>query len=356
MTKRKKKAVIRRAKKYKKKVLPRVVNLIFKENLPFYSIDLRDYLRLDSYLEKETLNLLEQNIRLGIIKTEEKDLYLAFWRKIRELGQKFTGETLQERIKETINEFIERGLNEQKLKEIVELVKEQLPRKRLFERLKEWAVIQDYLKIKAIAYITPVIKFDIPILPLDRLIFDYEIRPLAERVFNVRPKTLVNLFFAGIIPYTKLFSLDLRNKINLNFLYNIERFLEFTFWLRPKTILFFDYDISATTFNKFSLTTTVSYELIYQTIALLPTFYTLRPKTILQFSYFVFVVPFRTISLRPKVMYNLIAYVPTVNLMRQEITPLPRVLLNAYVPTTTLSQNEIKRFLKVQFSYSVSQA
>jgi len=191
MTRRKRRKATLRTKKFKKKFLPREVNLIFKENVGFYSINLRDYLRLDNILENETLKLLDENVERGIIKEDEKDLYLAFWRKVRELGQDFTGKTLLERVEEVRNEFISRGLKEEKLNELIDLALEQVARKKLFEKWREYSLLIDYLKLKAFATMEP------------RFIKPFQIKPIYQfalllplefiKMFKVKPIKQINL-------------------------------------------------------------------------------------------------------------------------------------------------------------------
>ncbi len=185
MTRRKRKKATVRTKRFKKKFSPREVNLIFKENVQFYSVNLKDYLRLDNILENETLALLNENVQRGIITEEEKDLYLAFWRKIRELGQDFSDKTLLERVEEVKNEFVLRGLKEEKLNELIDLALEQVSRKKLFEKWKEYSLLIDYLKLKAFATVEP------------RFIRPFEVKPIYQfalllplefiKMFKVKP-------------------------------------------------------------------------------------------------------------------------------------------------------------------------
>jgi hypothetical protein len=166
MTRQRTKKAYRRSRKFKKKFTSREVNLAFKENIVWYVPHLRDYLRLDNLLEKETLDLLDKNVKLGLIKEGEKDLYLAFWRKIRQLGQRFSDKTLEERIEEVLEEFITRGLVKEKLEEIIDLVKDQLERKKVFEKTEEWATLIDYLKLKAIAFVIVPSVFEKELVPI----------------------------------------------------------------------------------------------------------------------------------------------------------------------------------------------
>ena len=342
-----------RTRKYRKKLIARIINLIFKENVKFYSVNLRDYLRLDNLLEKETLDLLEKNIQLGLIKEEEKDLYLAFWRKVLSLAQDFTNKTLEERVEETLNEFVNRGLKEEKLKEIIELVEDQLSRKKIFEKTKEWATIQDYLKVKALAYVLPLIKFETEILPIRPLEFIFKILVLAYRVFNLLAKTKLEFYKYVLALQTRRFDINLVDKINVNLLYEIERLLEFTFWLRPKTILIFDYDVIAITFRRFSLITTLDYEFLYTILPLTTRVFEIKDFYTYQLLYSVTPMPYRVFNLLVKPRLSLITYKPTVKLMKQEITPLPKLLLIASRLTTEINKTEIKNFYKLEFSYSV---
>jgi hypothetical protein len=345
-----------RTKKYKKKLIARIINLIFKENVRFYSPNLKDYLRLDNILEKETLNLLDRNVQLGLIKPEDKDLYLAFWREIRQLGQKFSNKTLEDRIEEKLVEFIDRGLVEDKLLEIIDLVKDQLPRKRIFEKTQEWATLIDWLKFKALAYITPLTKFDLSILPFTSLRFNYQVIPSAYRVINLRPVGVFS-FQQLITPSTtRQFNINLINKIRPELLYEITRSYIFTFWLRPKYIVLFDYDLTATTFKRFSLIPTVNYQFSY---SILPSAYrTIEIKRFLdyQLSWTIAPIPYRVLEIKRFYRVSLIQYIPTEYLMKQELTVLPKLSFNAYTPTANLNKTELRPINKVEFSYSISPA
>jgi len=64
-------------------------------------------------------------------------------------------------------------------------------------------------------------------------------------------------------------------------------------------------------------------------------------------------IPYRIITIRPIRQVSLITYKPTIKLMKQEITPLPKVLGLMGKRTTEINKTEIKNFYKLEFSYSV---
>ena len=193
---RRRKKVSVRVKRFKAKTQPKDTFVFFKENIKFWVPNLENYLRLDAMLEKETLDLLDKNVKKGLITEDQKPIYLAFWRKIRELGQDYSGKTLQQVWDETLNEFVTRGLNETKLKEIIELVKDQLPRKKFFEQTQEWATLIDWLKVKAIAFVivpslfekqlVPIIDFKLITSVIPPPKFDMEIKNFLKLQFNAQ--------------------------------------------------------------------------------------------------------------------------------------------------------------------------
>lgn len=345
-----------RVRKYRRKFRPRVVNLVFKENVAWQSINLRDYLRLDNLLEKETLDLLEKNVKLGLITEEQKDLYLAFWRKALSEAQRYSSLTLEKDLEELVNEFETRGLLKSKLLEIVELVKDQLPRKEFFHVTKEWAVLQDWLKFKAMAYVTPLTKFELDVLPFHALEFYYRVVPLAYRVFSLTPKARLQLIKYVLPLTTRLFSLDLRNKITLELLYEISRYYTFTFTLRPKYRLIYDYEVLVSHFRRFQLTPTVSYQFFYDILALTTRVFTISDFYTISLIYSVTPLPLRIFTFQKFYKLSLIYYTIPPYLMLSEITPLPRLIFTAKVPTTEVSKTELKPKVSVQFSYTTRPA
>lgn len=356
MTKRKTKKVRFRIRKYRRKLRPREINLAFKENVEFYSANLKDYLRLDNLLEKEALELLEENVKAGIIPKEQKDLYLAFWRKVREEGQKYSSLTLENSIEELINEFVTRGLVKEKLLEIVELVKDQLPRKKLFEQLKEWAVLQDYLKLKVIAYIIPPYGTIFELIPITGLEFRYGIFVLTTRVIPVKPKTLLEFknYIITILP--TLFNINLVNKTRLHFLYEITRLLTFRFSLYPKTKVFFDYDLLVPYFRKFQIKPYVYLDFTYYTLAPITQLFTINVYNRLSFSCIVSPLPTRTFKIEKFYKVSFIYYVPPPYLLKYEITPLPRLVFSVETPPKNTNLVELKPKVSLQFSYTITPA
>lgn len=350
---RRRKKPLVRVKKYKKKFSPREVNLAFKENIGFYVPNLEEYLRVDALLEKEVLELLKKNVELGLIKEEEKDLYLAFWRKVRELGQDYSGKTLENEIKLVIGEFILRGLVKEKLEEIVELVKDQLERKKFYHELKEFAVLQDYLKFKALAYVIKPVYLTYEFLPLTDFVFSYIIRPLAYRVFTLKPQKAFQ-FIRYVLPtLTRVFTLNLRDGFTLQFLYEVSRYLTFVFSSLPLKKLLFDYDVSAPQFRRFILTITMSYEFEYSVFPSLIRILSLRPIIASQLLYSVRPVPYRVFEIKriPRLLFSAYANIP--KLVERINTPLKRVLFLAYAPPTSKQQRELKPIQRVEFIYSI---
>jgi ASC-1-like (ASCH) protein len=352
---RRKKARIR-VKRFKTKVQPKDVIYFFKENIGYWVPNLESYLRLDALLEKEALDLIQENVKKGLIREEDKSLYLAFWRKTRELGQTYSAKTLKNAWNELVEEFTRRGLLKDKLLEIVELVKDQLPRKKIFEQTKEWVTLVDWLKFKALAYVTPITKFELEILPLRAIEFYYSVVPLAYRVFSLLPKYRLE-FYKAILPLTiREFDINLVNKISINLLYEITRYLTFTFWLRPKYRLIFDYELIAITFRRFSLIPRISYEFSYGILPLTTRIFEIKDFLSYQLLYSVTPIPYRVFEFRNFFKLSFSYYIPTVNLMYSEITPLPKVEGKMYTPTTSINKTEIRPKIQVEFSYSIRQA
>lgn len=353
MTRRRTKLAKHRVRKYKKKVIPRITNIIFKENISWFKANLEDYLRLDAYLEQETLKLLEENVKEGLIQESEKDLYLAFWRKIREYGQHFSGKTLEKKIQEAFNEFKDRGLNEEKLKELIELVKDQLPRKKLKEELQEWAVLYDYLKFKVFAYITkPQETGFISYIQAIRE-FSYKVIPIPVRLFTIKPQ-LSLLLHRIVLPYAKVqFSYDLKQVLGFNFIYSVYRPPEFRKFLYVKPRFIFHYlslsPYYATIQNSFSVVYQYFTSIVSQYPTLIPLSYNVKG----QFYYSVVVLPTRYIYLRPytritldyRLLYTIrVEHTHYVNANSQLLTQ-----TQAY----TTSSNQLKPKVRLQFSTSV---
>lgn len=163
MTKRKRRKIRFKIAKFRKKLRPREVNLLFKENVSWQSLNLKEYLRVDNILENETLALLEDNVKKGIIKTEDKDLYLAFWREVREKCLLFSEDTLEKEINNLVYEYELRGLKKEKLIELVELAIEQSKRIKLFEKEKQFQYLIDYLKFKVFLIFPNMFNLQLPV-------------------------------------------------------------------------------------------------------------------------------------------------------------------------------------------------
>jgi hypothetical protein len=353
MTRRRTKLAKHRVRKYKKKVIPRITNIIFKENVNWFKANLENYLRLDAYLEQETLKLLEENVKQGLIQESEKDLYLAFWRKIREYGQHFSGQTLEKKIQEAFNEFKDRGLKEEKLKEIIELVKDQLPRKKLKEKLQEWAVLYDYLKFKVFAYVFKpqergFISY-IQAIPT----FNYRVIPIPIRVFTIRPQ-LSLLLYKIALPYAKVqFSYDLRQVLSYNFIYSVYIPPEFRKFLYVRTRFIFYYlrlsPYYATIENSFS----VSYQYFTSIVSTYPNLIPLRYNVEGQFYFSVIILPTRYFYQRPHIRLTLGYQL----LYTRRIENTHYVNVNSQLLTQsqayTTSSNQLNPKVSLQFSTSV---
>jgi hypothetical protein len=356
MTRQRTKKARLRVRKFKKKFTPREVNLAFKENIKFYAPNLRDYLRLDNILENETLDLLDKNVRKGLISESEKDLYLAFWREIRELGQKFTDKTLESRIEEKLNEFIDRGLKEEKLLEIIDLVRDQLPRKKIFEQTKEWVTLIDWLKFKALAFIIRTVKQEFEFLPVRLLELLTQIKALALRTFLLRNFVKVTLDKIITTIATRIFSLDLTTNLKLQLLFNVERFLTFTFLSKPIRNVLFDYDLTATTFRRFIIQPTINVQLDKVITVIATRVFTLSNFLSLQLITSVRAVPTRTIILQKFIKPTLIAIVPTRNILDTEIRPISNIVKSIIAVATNRNVANIKPINRLEFSTSIRPA
>jgi hypothetical protein len=353
MTRIRTKKAYRRTKKYKKKLITRIINLIFKENVQFYSVDLRDYLRLDNLLERETLDLLNKNVQLGLIKPEEKDLYLAFWREVRELGQRFTDKTLESRIEEKLNEFITRGLKEEKLEEIIDLVKDQLPRKKIFERTKEWSTIVDYLKVKAFSTIVPITKQLIELLPTPTIKFIYSISPIPTRLIKLLPKIRPQLSYSILPIFFRIIELNLVDKVSLQFSYSKIIPLEFRKFLYPKTILNFDYEVISPLFQRFTNTINVGYEYTYTINAITTRYLIIERFLKTVFSYWVSALPTRYIQIKPSILLNFIERVYPSPQKITEITVTTKLTYSYGTYPNPQSTNTLNVKVGTQFSYNI---
>jgi len=344
-----------RSRKYRKKFIARIINLVFKENIQFYTTNLRDYLRLDATLEKETLDLLDKNVQLGLITTEEKDLYLAFWRKVRELGQKFSDKTLEERIEEVVNEFVERGLKKEKLEEIIDLVYDQLERKRVFHKTEEWATLIDYLKVKAFAVLKiPVIQvFEYPIFPI--LEFSYIVYPIPTRVFSIKPLVSISLLPIPVYTVKKIIPLNLMNIIGLTLISYWYIPPYFTKFLRPMTRLIFDYDVIAYNFRRFILGFTTNISVEYY---MFPTFFTLLQPSFnvsTTVSYILTVLPIRTIIIKPIAKTELYAIPEPKTLQTYERAITTEAIMLHTVITRVRNELPIRFKVNTSLSHQVEQ-
>jgi hypothetical protein len=146
-----------RSKKYRKKNIPRITNLRFKEFIEWQipQINLERYLRKDNIVETQVMKLLEQKGISG----ELMKLYLACYRDLLQIYRNFKDKTRENELKIAISRWIERGLD----KEIIDIIKEELDYKSqgwfLFDTYEEYALMIDYLRLKAFANISEAITY-----------------------------------------------------------------------------------------------------------------------------------------------------------------------------------------------------
>jgi len=146
-----------RGKKYRKKNIPRITNLRFKELIEWQipQINLEKYLRKDNIVETQVMSLLEQKGISG----ELMKLYLACYRDLLEIYRKFKDKTREKELEIAISKWIERGLD----KEIIDIIIDELNYKSqgwfLFDTYEEYALMIDYLRLKAFANITEPITY-----------------------------------------------------------------------------------------------------------------------------------------------------------------------------------------------------
>jgi hypothetical protein len=129
---------IKRAKKQRIKLDPRLVSLRFKERIEPMSADLSYWLNLLDQLEKEILPLLVQH---GI-PTEEFVNYLAYAKRLFSKVSRFRALTLFNEVLNWIAIFVTRGLKKDVLEALVD------PIKAVWER--QFVVVLDYLKYELI--------------------------------------------------------------------------------------------------------------------------------------------------------------------------------------------------------------
>jgi hypothetical protein len=125
---------IKRAKRQRIKLDPRLVSIRFKERIEPMSADLSYWLNLLDQLEKEILPLLVQHK----IPTEEFVNYLAYAKRLFSKVSRFRTLTLFNEILNWIAIFVTRGLKRNVLEALVE------PIKAVWER--QFVVVLDYLK------------------------------------------------------------------------------------------------------------------------------------------------------------------------------------------------------------------
>jgi hypothetical protein len=172
MTRRRTKLAKYRVRKYKRKVKPRITNILFKEALEFKipQVHLEDYLRRDNIVETQVMTLLEQKGISG----ELMKLYLACYRDLLEIYRKFTSNTRKKELEIAITRWLERGLD----KEIIDLIVEELDYKSqgwfLVDQFKEYSLMIDYLRVKSFAIISEPISYS-------NFIQAYLILPLYQR-------------------------------------------------------------------------------------------------------------------------------------------------------------------------------
>lgn len=146
-----------RSKKYRKKNIPRLTNLRFKELIEWQipQINLEKYLRKDNIVETQVMRLLEQKGISG----ELMKLYLACYRDLLEIYRKFKDNTREKELEIAISRWIERGLD----KEIINIIIDELDYKSqgwfLFDTYEEYALMLDYLRLKAFANISEAITY-----------------------------------------------------------------------------------------------------------------------------------------------------------------------------------------------------
>jgi ASC-1-like (ASCH) protein len=355
-TRRRRKKVSTRIKRFGIKTQPKDTFVFFKENIKFWVPNLETYLRLDATLEKETLDLLDKNVKQGIISEDQKPLYLAFWRKIRELGQTYSDKTLQQVWNETLNEFVIRGLSKEKLQEIIDLVKDQLPRKKIFEQTQEWATVIDWLKFKALAFITPIKLFEREINRPVRPEFTHKIRPLSTRIIPLRPLQQITLLKFVTASLTRTFSLDLRNNIIIQFLTQVERFLTFTFTLQRLTFLVFDYDVIAPMFKRFILNVKPQVQFTFSIFTLATRIIELKNFLTLQTLTSVRPLPRRIINIVRPVNVKLITRVPIRKIQENTLTPIKQI--NTIMKSTVTNRNiqQIRPIQRIELRTSVRPA
>jgi hypothetical protein len=152
MTRRRTKLAKHRVRKYKKKVIPRITNILFKEAIEFKipQVHLEDYLRKDNIVETQVMTLLENKGISG----ELMKLYLACYRDLLEIYRKFTSNTRKKELEIAISRWLNRGLD----KEIIDLILEELEYKSqgwaLTDQFKEYSLMIDYLRVKSFAIIS----------------------------------------------------------------------------------------------------------------------------------------------------------------------------------------------------------
>jgi len=135
-----------RTKKYRKKYIPREVNIRFKEALEWQipQVNLGTYLRLDNIVEDQVTKLL---LVKGITNNELK-LYLACYRDLLEVFRKFKNQTLENELSIQIEKWLTRGLD----KEIIDIIVDELRYKSqgwyLYDQYQEFSLMLDYLRVK----------------------------------------------------------------------------------------------------------------------------------------------------------------------------------------------------------------
>jgi hypothetical protein len=203
MTRRRTKLAKYRVRKYKRKVKPRITNILFKKALEFKipQLNLEDYLRKDNIIETRVMALLEQKGISGDL----MKLYLACYRDLFEIYRKFTSNTRKNELEIAISKWLIRGLD----KEIIDLILEELEYKSqgwaLTDQFEEYSLMLDYLRVKAFAIISEPITYSdfieaYIILPIHQ-IFTIRVPLQAQAIRNIsdlityRPNNIVSYEF-----------------------------------------------------------------------------------------------------------------------------------------------------------------
>lgn len=342
----------RRIKRYSKKVSSVVTTLAFKQRLDPMALDLKYWLIILDELEKRVTQIcLAQGIP-----TTDLPKYFAYAKEQFKHLDRFSALSLWFKLQETLAEYVVRGIKETKAMEILGILEQLIQDKRIFFKTGQPQLIDDYLRFKMFAYVISPIPFLSELKPIKPLLFSHQIRPLAYRTFGLRPYIITSLIKYVLPTSLREFSLDLRNKITTQLLYELTIYYSRIFSLHPATAIKFLAYVSAYQYFETELKPKVSLE-FYQYLTPL-TYRLIQIERFLNLFLTTQVtpLPLRIFSIRPITRFLFNAQHLTTNLMLKELRPKPYLVFSAQPLTTQLAKNELRPKVSLEFSYYISSA